>query len=201
MLWLHSRLVLRNIRSGLRRVLVTSIVAFFNTKEKLNMGNNDDLQIRLRKNQNTLVAVGWGVIVFGIWSVIKGVLVTAFNTETLAEVSEQGTPAVLMFWAILAVFLAIDLWLRLYVGLSAINEGKGKKKRWGYIILALFMALFGFALLVVTVVLIGRNEEESMMRAIVSIVVDLTSGITFVEMAVSAIKVKRLERMLARGER
>ena len=165
------------------------------------MGNNDDLQIRLRKNQSTLVAVGWGVIVFGIWSVIKGVLVTAFNTETLAEVSEQGTPAVLMFWAILAVFLAIDLWLRLYVGLSAINEGKGKKKRWGYIILALFMALFGFALLVVTVVLIGRNEEESMMRAIVSIVVDLTSGITFVEMAVSAIKVKRLERMLARGER
>ena len=54
------------------------------------MENNSEQQIQLRQNQNTLVVVGMGVIAFGIWSVVKTVMLAAFNTEQMTALSEQG---------------------------------------------------------------------------------------------------------------
>ena len=47
------------------------------------MEQNSCLQVRLRKDRNTLVVVGAGVIAFGVWSVIKAVMYAAVNIETL----------------------------------------------------------------------------------------------------------------------
>ena len=164
------------------------------------MENNSQLQVRLRKNQNTLVAIGWGVIAFGIWSVIKGVLGAALNTENMTELSRQGTPALAAFWVMLGIALLIDLLLRMYVGRSAIREGKGEKKRWGYIVFALLMALTSTALTAVSVYFVARNGTESVVQLAATMIVELTSVITLLELVFSAVKVRRLSRELKEAE-
>ena len=168
------------------------------------MEHNDELLIRLRKNQNTLVVVGIGVIAFGIWSIIKGVLYTAFNLESLlgstTELTLDRWIVELVFWGVLGIILAIDLALRLYVGLSAMSEGRGRKKHYVYIVLAILMALLSMISLVATMYSLAMHKSESVSDALVTIVVELTSGITLFEMAVSAVKVKRLNRILAQRE-
>lgn len=105
------------------------------------MEQNSCLQVRLRKDRNTLVVVGAGVIAFGVWSVIKAVMYAAVNIETLlvTRSGERLSPAA--FWIALAVIVAIELALRVYVGRSAIAEGRGVKKGALYIVLAILMGL------------------------------------------------------------
>ena len=162
------------------------------------MENNSEQQIQLRQNQNTLVVVGMGVIAFGIWSVVKTVMLAAFNTEQMTALSEQGIVFVASFWVLLGIWLAIDLWLRLYVGLSAIHEGRGRKKRKAYIVWAFFMALF--SALGVVAGLAAIRFSKALGTTVVSVIVEITSCVLLVEMALSAIKVKRLSRQLEEQE-
>ena len=162
-----------------------------------NMVNNDELHIRLRKNQNTLAVVGLGVIAFGVWSVLKGVLYAALNSDRLQNTLEGNMERVI-FWLLIGIVLAIDLVFRLYVGLSAISEGKGRKKGRGYIVLAFLMALSSFALFALGIVFL--RGSEALGTSIVSLVVEATSCVLLVEMALSAIKVRRLRKALKEQE-
>ena len=143
------------------------------------MVNNDELHIRLRKNQNTLSVIGLGVIVFGIWSVIKIVLYTALDNDGILASS-----------------------LRLHVGLSAMAEGRGRSPRKAYIILTFLMALVSFALFVAGMVGLWLSDsvEVSIGVSLVSSIVDATSCVLLFEMAVSAIQVKRLRKRLEEQE-
>lgn len=161
------------------------------------MVNNDELHIRLRKNQSTLAVIGLGVIAFGVWSVIKSVLYAALNSGDLLNSLTENTERV-FFWLLMGIVLAMDLSLRLHVGLSAIAEGKGRKKGRGYIVLAFLMALTSFALFALGIVLLRGSEAPG--AALVSLVVEATSCILLVEMAVSAIKVRRLRKALMEQE-
>ena len=78
-------------------------------KENTAMENNSELQVQLRKNQNTLVVIGLGVIAFGIWSVIKSVLLNVFSGQPLEGISEEETAVKVIFWILLVGSLAIDL--------------------------------------------------------------------------------------------
>ena len=163
------------------------------------MEQNSCLQVRLRKDRNTLVVVGAGVIAFGVWSVIKAVMDAAVNIETLlvTRSGERLSPAA--FWIALAVIVAIELALRVYVGRSAIAEGRGVKKGALYIVLAILMGLI--SLLSVVVVPMAAGLDSSVLQTAAARVVELTSGVTILEMAVAAIRVKRTAGLLENGER
>ena len=165
------------------------------------MENNSEPQIKLRKYQNTLVVVGMGVIAFGIWSVIKTVMLTAFNKDEMAELSAQGTAVEVVFWVMLGIMLAIDLWLRLYVGLAAIQEGRGKKRK-AYIAWIFLMAFFSALGVLVGLASIGSDEAPAtaLGTAVVTVIVEATSCVLLVEMARAAVKVKRLSRQLVEQE-
>ena len=162
------------------------------------MENNSNLQIQLRKNQNTLIVVGLGVIAFGVWSVIKSVLLTTLTGDTLANITEQGTAVTVAFWIMLGIVLAIDLRLRLYVGLAAINEGRGRKKRKAYIVWAFLMAFMGALAVVIGLATIGSSEAIG--TTVVTVIVETTSCVLLVEMALAALKVKKLCRQLEEQE-
>ena len=166
------------------------------------MVNNDELHIRLRKNQNTLSVIGLGVIVFGVWSVIKIVLYTALDNDGILASSLRGNLERWAFWIMMGIFLAADLGLRLHVGLSAMAEGRGRSPRKAYIALTFLMALVSFALFAAGMVGLWLSDsvEVSIGVSLVSSIVDATSCVLLFEMAVSAIQVKRLRKRLEEQE-
>lgn len=156
------------------------------------------LQLRLRKNQSDLAAIGLGVIAFGVWSVIKTVLYVAFHTESVLGSLEGDKYLILTFWILLGGVLAIGLALRLYIGLSAIAEGKGKKRKAGYIVLSLLMSVLSFVLL--TAGLLAQGFAGAAGNTAVTLMVEMTSDVLLLEMSISAIRVRRMKKSTAGAE-
>ena len=112
---------------------------------------NDKLDIRYRRISNSLVVSGLGVIFFGLWSVIK-----VFAEMALGELDlfgflmsdlEDTWQMRLMMYAVFVAVIAFVVLLHYYIGLCAIRVGTGKKNRYLYLILAVFLLaldIFGF---------------------------------------------------------
>ena len=160
-----------------------------------NSAANSRLQLQLRKNQSDLAAIGLGVIAYGVWSVIKTVLYTARDRGSVLAPIEGDKTQLLIFWAALGVMLAVELALRLYVGRCAIAEGRGRKSRKAYIVLALLMAISSFAMLALLVYAQVRlNVYTGIENEVVAVIVELTSDVLLAELAIAALRVKHLRK-------
>jgi len=168
-------------------------------------------KMRLRRDENTLTVVGSGVILFGVWTVVKMVLqeINRFP-EFMAELGadelgfeETGLAdmgldpkllaTVVAFTVVIIVFL-MDLALRVFVGLSARAEGRGRPQGRLYLILAgLLLVLSGLSF--VSYVITYFSHSEYVVDADAAILVELTSFITLLQMIISAVRVRRARRM------
>ena len=157
------------------------------------------MQETLRRNQDTLFIIGTGVIAFGFWSVIKTCLYSAFQTEeALGGAPDPSVQAASYIGT--ALFLAVDLCIRLYIGLSARAMGRDKKQGSAFIVLAALLAAFSAAIFVVIVLVLktGLVRLEDMgVDLLISLVVEFTSVATLLDLVFSAVRVKRLKKTLA----
>ena len=169
--------------------------------------DNRPEQIAIRKAQNNLIVVGSGTILFGVWSGLKmfgSVLMlrneTVSDFKRVIDVDYTGMPDSAVFGAILViafVLFAIDILFRLYIGRSAIAEGRGKKKSPVYLLAAGIMITFSTLGIVKS---LRAPDEITVIGAlmprvtITSIVIELTSTIMLTEMIVSAIRIRGLRR-------
>lgn len=157
------------------------------------------MEIELRRRRSELLTLGYGIIAFGLWSVLKTYLYTwvdpIFNE---VEVQEQyKTAATILAYVMITIILALDFGLRLYVGMSARAEGMGKKKGRGYIIVAGLMLLASAVLWLASLGYVqNRAESESLMDYVISMVVDLTSIAILARLIYNAVKVRQLRRQL-----
>ena len=167
------------------------------------MRENDALQIQLRKNQDTLKIVGLGVMAFGAWSIIRTILYITSQWSsiveeiTVPEVSE--TIMKTMYFFMTAVVLAVEIAIRLYIGRSAVAEGKGERKGPGYIVVAFLITLIGLALTASAIVIPGIHIELNL-DLLASLFVEITSAVITFEMCWSAVRVRKLRRQLAEQE-
>lgn len=145
---------------------------------------------KMRRYQNLLTVSGLGVIIFGLWSVLKTILLLFMKEGILSEIPDDTFVRV-MFFVILGGILLIDVLIRLYVGLSARAEGFGKKKGYGYVIIAILMAL---ASLTSLVLIFFDTNEQSIWELIVSVIVEATSLVVTIELLVAAFTVKKLKK-------
>ena len=172
-------------------------------------------ETKLRKYEYALVISGVGVIAFGLWSIVKAAIYFILipldelgsSTQMLDEMgglqslglTDRETGYLIAAAALFA--LLVDFVLRLYVGRSAVIDGRRlKKKRFAYVIWAMFIAA-GLVLSVITrAVEMGLGKSGTwdyvIASANVSVVVDLTSLLAVIEMIVAAIMVRRLRREL-----
>ena len=154
---------------------------------------NDPEAIELRKKENTLVVIGSGVILFGVWSIVKALLYTVSDrAEFLEEIYDNGlgTAGVVFSIAVVGLVLLADLGLRFYVGRSAIAEGRGHKKSALYLVLAGLMAGASVIMLLM-VIFIPGDIAEGILDRIVSVVVEGTSLVMVCEMIWAGICVRR----------
>ena len=148
----------------------------------------------LRKTEDRLVIDGIGVIIFAVWSVMKTFLLYWMGearTET-AEMAEDIPLWIVVLF--LMFFSALLMTPRLFIGFSAIAEGKGKRKRNAYLVLTGLIIARNFFLYAAVTVYVIRNPGIYQPRAdnIVALVIDFTSLWILIEMIVMARRVRRL---------
>lgn len=147
---------------------------------------------KMRRYQNLLTVSGLGVIIFGLWSVLKSILLLFMKEGILSEIPDDTFVRV-MFFVILGGILLVDVLIRLYVGLSARAEGFGKKKGYAYVFIAILMALASVASLVL---IFFDTNDQSIGELIVSVIVEATSLVVTIELLVAAFTVKKLKKEL-----
>lgn len=170
----------------------------------------------MRAYQNTLIIVGIGTVVFGIWTVVKyagimlmrrGVILAEFRKSPEFEaIAKQGVTDTLIFNIMFGMVLAgliLDLLFRLYIGASAVAEGRGTRRRKNgiYIFLATIMIIASIATMI-TSFRTGFNTsdpdatklfgEESPLAAAI---IEATSTIMLMQMVYSAHKVRKYNRL------
>ena len=174
--------------------------------------NNDPEQIEIRKSQNTLIVVGTGTALFGIWTMIKMLgLIFLLRDETFAALLSktgplEGLSENAVFWFIIIIVLALMALFtsaRVYVGLSAISEGRGKRHGKLYIVLAVFMIIGGVWTFCTGLSTMEAPEQMGAFtrnQSISTIIIEATSIIMLIQMVISSLKIKRLTGNEASGK-
>ena len=160
------------------------------------------MEKELRRKQVTLVTLGTGVILFGVWSVVKSLLY--FRTNLFADLDTQAEPELLPYMlatvVIVALFVLADLGIRLKIGRRARAEGMGRRQKNGYLILAALIVLFNLAVELFSIYFVVKNglSGQSHIEYAVSMLVDLSSTVLLIELIVTVLRVRKL-RALSEG--
>lgn len=161
------------------------------------------MEEKLRRHRNNLAVAGIGIIIFGLWSTIKSLMFFTLApnlTEALAEAAKE-LPEMpdnfyfILFYGLIGSFLAVDIILRLIVGLSARAEGKGKKKGMGYLIVGTLLLISSASSFLPTLPAFFASTG-SHVDAIMTTVIELTSMFTLGQLLYSAIQTKLLVKTL-----
>lgn len=153
-------------------------------------------QARLRRDRDTLMVAGGGVMAFGFWSVIKSISFLLFNTdyvrEQLGDTGEvpEGLLLALTYLFVGLVLLA-DLAFRLFIGRSARAEAGGRRRGWVYLAAAGILCVM-YAVSVPAAFALGGTTD--LLDTVISALVDLTSAVMLLELIIAAVRVKREQR-------
>ncbi len=148
--------------------------------------------------------LGGGVIAFGVWSVVK--MIMYFAVDPLKYFRFDDIPQeiwlyVMVFvYGVIVLLAGLDVGLRIYIGLSARAEARGKKKSRVYIIVAALMAAGNLLLFLGTLVTLAFDPEtatDNILDTLVSAIVDITAQITLIELVFTARNVQRLRKLLS----
>ena len=158
-------------------------------------------EVKLRRYQNLLTLSGLGVIVFGLWSILKVFLILLLNDDTFSEMIEaaevpDNSVTRLILYLLLAVLPLIDFSMRLFVGLSARSESFGKKRGCAYIVFAALIVLSSLISVVFIFFDTPLTNISSVLELVVSVFVEATATVVMIELLVSAITVKKLNKEL-----
>lgn len=158
------------------------------------------MQEEYRKHQHTMIIAGTGVFLFGLWSLVKTILYILFanSDEEGLDIPEYDTPEEAMFVMIfvlvfLAVVLCIDLFLRWRLGVKARAIGEGSKEPGvSFRLQAGYVTLID-AIEIVTGVMSLMQTPDNPADIVVTLLVDITSFVTIMQMLFAAYRMKKLK--------
>lgn len=145
------------------------------------IAENSENAIKLRRYKSELSTAGAGYIIFGVWSVLKVIMLVFLRDHALKELLEDQTiapeeiPAVMAFLiVIIACATFVVLGMHFYVGIGAIKASRGSKKT-GYLIWArIFFVCNIISLLTYAGNIRDLSNIEIQDTTIASFLVDLT---------------------------
>ena len=162
------------------------------TKEELTVQSAED--VRLQKYRSSLISSGGAMVLFALWAVLRSMVQIEARLNNPKD-SEMLRPLIA---SILAVGI-VELILMLYVGLSARVEGLGRKKKRPYLVLGIIIACL--SVLSVGYMLYQFPEDcrlYGLLMPLVNLAVEATFLYAAMDLVVSAIKVRRLEKKMGR---
>lgn len=165
--------------------------------------NNSTEDIKIRRTKDILISSGTGVIMFAVWSVVRTLLnftlLRKNNDDIFSEISAEtgmrpdGGVILGASIAIVLAVLAVEVGLRIYVGLSARAEGKGKNKGNAYLVIAFIMIPIYISGIIMSIVNVA-TAKGSVVDMTVTVIVEITSLFAYIELALSAVKLKKMKR-------
>ena len=166
-------------------------------------GKTDSLERLLRRKQNMLVNSGGGVILLGLWSIIKGLLTVYLQFDDIVEpqmLTELGENAVFLKPIMIVmsfIGLGFVLLLRLFVGLNAYREGRGRRFRRTYPFFAIILFLLGLIGFILELrVLFSSDSAKD--TTLATLLLDLASLFILFQTLAAVFSVRRLQK--AKGE-
>lgn len=156
-------------------------------------------EAKIRKQQSILISSGTAVILFGVWSIVRIVLLRFIDTTHYISYFElDNIPDILdisaaqyanIFMVFLVILLFIDLIIRTYIGFSAIKEGQGKyKKHITYIVVAGICAFMSICSDISSVISFIKGDVT--FEWFLSVIIDISIHIATIEIVISAIKLR-----------
>ena len=160
------------------------------------------MEEKIKRCQSGLYYGGLAYIEFAVWTVLKVAsykflgegeeLRAAF--EGIEQIEGVNTDMVINITLILVII--IDLSFRLFVGMSAIGESKGKRKGWIYLIFVIFMIFYSTYVNIQTISTL-KVTPDNVISIVSSLFIEVTSFITKVWILVMAIRLRVAERKQA----
>lgn len=156
------------------------------------------------KHRTNLIYSGLAVMAFGLWGIVRVLALFYLEKSRLIEVAEISilennvdiSVETILTISMLLVFSAflIDLAFRLFVGLSAIQEGRGRNKRITYLVFSILYLVFT----VCVDILIGISLERDFFSVshIIVVIIDITSCIAYIVIIRSSLTIRHLERSI-----
>lgn len=160
------------------------------------------MEKKLRKREAQLVDAGRGVILFGIWEVAQVNMFLAMSSEfkeawqTALQIAGVDVKVYTVgLWVFVVFVLLLQLLPRLYIGFSAVADGKGRKKGNAYIVLAAVLLVFN---LQTSWISNFSGISQVSVNMIVRLLLNVVSLYIMVELLIAGIGVKRLRKMMKR---
>ncbi len=168
--------------------------------------DNSPDQIKQRRAQDTLIIVGSGVILFGIWTVLKSIGMLFITREELMEqireaIDAQHLPVnerlvMVIALVMIGLFLLAGILIRVIIGTSAIAAGRNRKHGAAYIPLTILMILTSMLSIGggLGSFFISVKEETAGDSSLSGIIIEITSIIMLIEMLVSAARLRKYRK-------
>lgn len=161
---------------------------------------NDENHINLRRYRKNIKIYGLMVIAYGVWGVLKVVLLSLFGGDQIklvtpdieASLGEYANLVVALFFiAVVAIVLGVNL----AIGIGAFKFAKGKKKKIGFVVVAIIYLII--VILSMSSYFIGDNYAgDNLLSMIAAMLVDVCTCFALIDMVISAIKVNNILKVL-----
>ena len=163
---------------------------------------NDPESIKFRRDSNTLVILGIGVIMFAFWSIIKLLMQLLLNIKIFPEdlEKEYGPFIILISMVVLVIIMAVDVLIRLFVGLRACRDGRGVKVSKAYLIFNVLL-IMGSLVSVFFVLQSIESAEGDFIDNYIGLLMELSSLFVSVEVLLAGISVRRYRRRMKEGRK
>jgi hypothetical protein len=162
------------------------------------------MDAELRRNQNLMIQSGIGVLVFGIWGIIRTLMLYAFSPDErkgLLDVDNMNTTLeIILVIVMFVVFFSFDMLLRFYICRRAIAEARGWYRGNKYLVLTGMLAIVSILSIVLyvtsIVVAFMSGMDERAIANVVSVLVEFTSLEILTGLIKSARRMRKLRREL-----
>ena len=153
------------------------------------------MEKELRRRSDNLAVLGTGVCFCTLWGIVRVLMEIFFDREIYKAVEGYNEAFIILaaVGGIILLILFVCIFPFFYVGLSARSEGLRGKRHTVYLGFAAVLSIFSFYAVVND---ISLYEKSGIMDMVINMVIDLTVGITLIQVIINSVKVKKLRRMI-----
>ena len=182
------------------------------------MERNSFEEVSLRRYNNILICTGTAVLLLGVWSVVKAfmqifmhlnelqamvnlVIVDVMHTNgELRELdpTELSNNTLLIVILAVVIFCAIDLALRMLVGIPARKVGLRQKRKWMYLFWDIVLIVIN-AISVVTVIVSHSLylNTDGIFEFILTLAIEATNLFVSIQLLIAATNVRKYSKLSA----